>query len=223
MFGLVRVLRQKSSARGLGALALASLVAICLIGPSAASAKRAVVTLPQAQIGQPGNPGAAITPFTDAIYPSCSAAPASPPCQTVGSVGYPYGIGELEVTVSQYVGFLNTVDPSGNDRHNLFSSDESSTAWPKYGQINERTKARPGRHYSVAYPEWADKPYGFANFLRTARFANSLTNGKVLSKRTVSSAASPTSSTRSASRRTASAACTTCAIRRRPASARPAS
>jgi hypothetical protein len=187
MFGLARVLRQKSSARGLGALALGSLVAICLIGPSAASAKRAVVTLPQAQIGSPGNPGAAITPFTDAIYPSCSAAPASPPCQTVGSVGYPYGIGELEVTVSQYVGFLNTVDPSGSDRHNLFSSDESSTAWPKYGQINERTKARPGRHYSIAYPEWADKPYGFANFLRTARFANSLTNGKVLSKRTVSS------------------------------------
>jgi hypothetical protein len=185
----IRVHVQKSPLRGLGALALCSLVAIGLIGPSAASAKRAVVTLPMAQVGSPGNPGAAITPFTDAIYQSCSDAPASPPCQSVGSVGYPYGIGELEVTVRQYVGFLNTVDPSGNDRHNLFSSDESSTAWPKYGQINERTKARPGRHYSIAYPEWADKPYGFANFLRTARFANSLTNGKVLSKRTVSSGA----------------------------------
>src|SRR5262249_34869025 len=35
-----------------------------------------------------------------------------------------------------------------------------------------------------AYPEWADKPYGFAtSFVRAARFVNSLTNGKVLSRR----------------------------------------
>ena len=38
-----------------------------------------------------------------------------------------------------------------------------------------------GQHYSVAYPEWADKPFNFGNFSRAARFANSLTNGKVLS------------------------------------------
>jgi hypothetical protein len=153
-----------------------------LIAPAARAATRAVITVPIAQIGQPGNPAAAITPFTDAIYQSCSAAPASPPCQTVGSVGYPYGIGELEVTVSQYVAFLNTADPSGRNRHRLFSADETSSAWPKYGQLKFRKRARPGHHYSVAYPEWADKPYGFANFLRAARFANSLTNGRVLSK-----------------------------------------
>jgi len=40
----------------------------------------------------------------------------------------------------------------------------------------------------VSYPEWADKPYGFArSFLRAARFVNSLTNGKVLSRRTLGS------------------------------------
>ncbi len=132
-----------------------------------------------AKIGQPGNPGAAITPFTDAIYSSCSVAPASPPCQTVGSVGYPYGIGKLEVTVRQYVAFLNTADPTGRDKRDLYSANESSAAWPKYGEINSKQNARPGKHYSVAYPEWADKPYGFANFLRAARFANSLTNGNV--------------------------------------------
>jgi hypothetical protein len=44
-------------------------------------------------------------------------------------------------------------------------------------------RARPGSHYSVAYPEWADKPYGYADFLRAARFVNSLYNGSVLSKR----------------------------------------
>jgi hypothetical protein len=187
MFG-IRDLRTQPALRGLGLFAIGALVAIGLIGPSAASAKRAVVALPIAQVGSPGNPAVGIVPFTDAIYQSCTTAPqGGPPCQAVGGVSYPYGIGQLEVTVRQYVGFLNTVDPTGRDRHNLFSADESSTAWPKYGQINERTRAPRGRHYSVAYPEWADKPYGFANFLRTARFANSLTNGKVLSKRTVSS------------------------------------
>jgi formylglycine-generating enzyme required for sulfatase activity len=168
-----------------------SLIRLLLIGcaialvaaPAAAQAKRAVITVPITQIGQPGNPAAAITPFTDAIYSSCSADPVtSPPCQTVGAVGYPYGIGELEVTVSQYVAFLNTADPSGRNRQQLFSANETSSAWPKYGQIDFRKRARPGDHYSVAFPEWADKPYGFANFLRTARFANSLTNGRVLSR-----------------------------------------
>ena len=37
-------------------------------------------------------------------------------------------------------------------------------------------------------PEWADKPYGFANFLRSARFVNSLYNGRLLSKQAESDA-----------------------------------
>ena len=166
---------------------LAAFAALLLPATSGA-AKPAVVTLPMAQVGMPGNPAAAITPFADAIYQSCASDPTtSPPCQMVGGVSYPYGIGQLEVTVKQYVGFLNTVDPTGRDKHNLFSADESSSEWPKYGQINERTRAPSGRHYRVAYPEWADKPYGFATFLRSARFANSVTNGTLISKRTVAS------------------------------------
>lgn len=165
---------------------LAPLIVVAVIAPAVAGAKSKapVLTFPVAEVGSPGNPSASIVPFSDGIYPSCAAAPAGKNCLTVGSVPYSYGIGELEVTVSQYVAFLNTVDPRGRNQHRLFSKDESSVAWPKYGQINLRSKAAPGRHYRVAYPEWADKPYGFANFLRTARFANSVTNGKVLSKRT---------------------------------------
>src|SRR4029079_8276500 len=49
-----------------------------------------------------------------------------------------------------------------------------------------------GKHYSLAAPEWGDKPYGFANFLRAARFANSLDNGKVLSRKKGSVAGFPT-------------------------------
>ncbi len=84
--------------------------------------------------------------------------------------------------MKQYVAFLNTADPGATDRHDLYDATESSSAWPKYGQINKSGKAGKGQHYSVAYPEWADKPYGFANFLRAARFVNSLYNGRLLSK-----------------------------------------
>jgi hypothetical protein len=172
-----------------GALALLALLAAAfgaLAGPSVAgaSAKRAVVTVRTVEVGARGNASVAIVPFTDAAYQSCATAPqTSRGCQSVGGVTYGYGIGQLETTVKQWVAFLNTVDPAGTDRHDLYDPSESSSAWPKYGAINESVRARPGHHYSVAYPAWADKPYGFANFLRAARFTNSLFNGGLLSKR----------------------------------------
>ena len=48
-------------------------------------------------------------------------------------------------------------------------------------RLLERRPHRAATTRSAA-PEWADKPYGFANFLRAARFANSLYNGKLLAK-----------------------------------------
>ena len=138
------------------------------------------------KVGAPGNPSVGIVPFTDAVYQSCADAPqGKPACQSVGGVAYRYGIGQLEITVEQWVAFLNTVDPTGRDPHHLYNQTEGS-AWPKYGQVNFRSRARKGRHYSVAYPEWADKPYGFANFPRAARFVNSLYNGRLLSKQSSS-------------------------------------
>ena len=166
-------------------LALAAAAIVALAGPSGAmaSGKRAVVVVRTVEVGAPGNPSVAIVPFTDAAYQSCADAPQTQPaCQQVGGVNYRYGIGQLEIAVGQWVKFLNTVDPTGRDRHNLYDSTESSSVWPKYGQINASSGASTGRHYSVGYPEWADKPYGFANFLRAARFVNSLYNGRVLSK-----------------------------------------
>ena len=115
-------------------------------------------------------------------------APAGPPpCVTVGAVGYEFGIGEFEVTVSQYVTFLNTVDREGKNQHDLYIDHMSPTVWPKYGSISYAADAGAGEHYSVAYPEWADKPLNFGNFHRGARFVNSLTNGTVLSKQAESS------------------------------------
>jgi formylglycine-generating enzyme required for sulfatase activity len=163
-------------------IAMAALAAPAL---AAAAPPPSVLTFKTVKVGAPGDPSVGIVPFTDAVYSSCAevvAAEKQPPCQQVGGVGYRYGIGQLEVTVAQYVAFLNTVDPTGSNRHNLYSTNESSSEWPKYGQIDFSAGAAAGRHYSVASPEWADKPYGFANFLRSARFANSLYNGQLLAK-----------------------------------------
>ncbi|HTR75688.1 MAG TPA: hypothetical protein VMH33_10600 [Solirubrobacterales bacterium] len=154
--------------------------------------KPAVLTFKVAQVGDPGNPSVGIVPFTDAIYGSCAEAPAETniggkeklpdPCQQVGNVPYRFGIGELEVTVAQYVAFLNTVDPLGRNTHHLYSETESGAAWPRFGQIDFAAGAPAGHHYTAAAPEWLDKPYAFANFLRSARFANSLADGKVLAR-----------------------------------------
>jgi hypothetical protein len=177
--------RRRRVAPALVAIALAALVALAGPAASLAAPAPAVLTYKTAKVGAAGNPSVGIVPFNDAIYRTCEEAPETPkkPCQQVGAVKYGYGIGQLEVTVSQYVAFLNTVDPKGTNRHKLYSSDESSSAWPRFGQINFSAGAGKGRHYTVATPEWADKPYGFANFLRSARFANALYNGRLLSKK----------------------------------------
>lgn len=168
------------------ALSLSVLAAAALAAPaiSTAAPPPSILTFKTVKVGAPGNPSVGITPFKDAVYRSCDeAAKTRPPCQEVGAVGYGYGIGQLEVTVAQWVAFLNTVDPAGRNKRRLYSTNESSTAWPKYGQIDFAASVGKGRHYSVASPEWADKPYGFANFLRSARFVNSLYNGRVLSRK----------------------------------------
>ena len=186
------------------ALSLGLLVAaLALLAPAAAQAAMpgaptppAVLTFTTMNVGSPGNAGVGIIPFEDKIFKTCAEAPPpegkrKPACMEVGGVAYEYGIGELEVTVGQWVAFLNTVDPLGRNRHKLWSETESGEEWPRFGQIDYTEAAVSGRHYSPAAPEWADKPYGFANFLRAARFANSVDNGKVLSRKRVSVAGYP--------------------------------
>jgi formylglycine-generating enzyme required for sulfatase activity len=189
----------------------ASPTAVAVFGAQSGAAalsipKRGVVTITMAIVGDPGNPSVGVIQTfgltgnksqrveppentgSTGIYKSCSDAPPSPKrCLTVGSVRYKYGIGEFDVTVSQYVTFLNTVDPRGRNTFQLYFDDMSPTNWPKYGSISYSSSAALGQHYSVAYREWSDKPFNFANFTVAARFANSLTNGRVLSKTSSSS------------------------------------
>jgi hypothetical protein len=117
-----------SGARGAGsvrarlALALIATALGCL-GISTASSEGAVLTFKTVTVGAPGNPSVGIVPFTEAIYQSCADAPqSSKGCLMVGGVNYDYGIGQLEVTVKQYVAFLNTANPTGRDPHHLYSA-----------------------------------------------------------------------------------------------------
>ena len=149
-----------------------------------------------------------IVPFTDAIYQSCSTR-RRPRGITVGGVDYPYRIGQLEVTVKQWVTFLNTVDPDRQRQHGLYKQTESSAGWPKYGQINHSSSAPSGMHYSVAYPEWNDKPYSFANFLQCRPVRERASNGRLLSKRRAARTVSTTSPTGAALAGQTDAGCTT--------------
>jgi hypothetical protein len=167
--------------------------------PSGAPAAQGpgVVTVTVAIVGDPGNHSVGVVqtfatsldqgppveiPAGTGIYADCSQAPGPKSCLTVGEVDYEYGIGELEITVDQYVTFLNTVDPEGRNHDGLYDDHMNTTVWPKYGPIAYSADAAKGAHYAVAYPEWADKPFNFGSFRRGARFVNSLTNGEVLSR-----------------------------------------
>ncbi len=161
---------------------------VSLISVSGAQAgPRAVVDIDQVTVGSPGNPSTAVVPFTDAVYPSCSDAPSgSTNCLEIGDVSYRFQIGEIEVKLTQWVKFLNTVDPGGRNRFGLFSQFQKPSAWPQYGQVRRVVKAKEGQHYLLASDAWANKPYAFGNFLSAARFANSLSNGTLLDKSVVS-------------------------------------
>ncbi|MFJ1707473.1 hypothetical protein [Kitasatospora sp. NPDC088346] len=177
----------------LGRAALAACGASVLLAPSAGAAgagtgpsggaRGEVVTVTTARVGAPGNAAVGVVPFTDAVYGSCAdAPPGSAECLMVGGVDQPYEIGKFEVTVAQWVAFLNTVDRTGRDPHHLYDRTESSSAWPKYGPVDFSAAAADGHHYAVAFPQWADKPYGFADFLKAARFVNSLYNGRLIAR-----------------------------------------
>lgn len=163
-----------------------------------------VITLNTVSVMDPHNPKAWIIPFWNDVYASkaeClkafpsvraiieqNADPAvqtasSTNCMGVGKVGYNYQIAETELTVAQWVTFLNTVDPNGHNKHRLWDAAESSRVWPKYGSVNRNKRAPRGQHYYVASPEWANKPYNVADFTRAARLSNSLNNGQVIKRK----------------------------------------
>lgn len=163
------------------------------------------IKLNTVSVRSPGNRDAWIIPFWNDVYrskASCrkafpkvraqinkNADPAvqklsATSCMAVGGVKYKYQIAETELTVAQWVTFLNTVDPMGRNRHRLWDAAQSSRVWPKYGSINRNNRAPKGERYYVASPEWANKPYNVADFTRAARLANAIDNGRMSKKST---------------------------------------
>ena len=168
----------------------------------AVKGSRNVLSLNTVTVRAPRNRNAWIIPFWNDVYKNTASCEAALPavmeavaqnadpavqavsatsCMGIGRVSYTYRIAETELTVAQWVKFLNTVDPRGRNRHRLWDAAQSSRVWPKYGSVNRNKRAPKGQRYYVANPQWADKPYNVADFTRAARLANSLNNGELIS------------------------------------------
>ncbi len=124
------------------------------------------------RVGDPGNAALPIDNFNP-TFPTPKAAD-----EFVGAVAYEYEIGRFEVTVAQYVQFLNAVDPEGSNARQLWDPLMDPSTNPKYGSVRRVSDAPVGDHFRVAFPVWENKPIGFIDFFRAARFINALHNGK---------------------------------------------
>ena len=131
---------------------LAALVLACFLAPLPLQA----ITIETVPVGNPGN-AADMQPFG-----------------TIGAVDHEFEIGETEVTNAQYVAFLNTVDPSGANPHDIYNSKMMSDA---LGGVDFSAAAAAGMKYTAKSGR-ADDPVVFVSFYDAARFANWLHNGQ---------------------------------------------
>lgn len=95
-----------------------------------------------------------------------------------GSVAYTYHITTTEVTNAQYTSFLNAVDPTGSNPHDVYNPDmTNATGFAVVkGGINFTPTAPDGAKYA-AKPNYGDKPVNYVSFFDAARFANWMMTG----------------------------------------------
>ena len=117
----------------------------------------AAVTIDMVPVGNPGN---ANDPSTGSLY---------------GAVPYAYNIGKYEVTVGQYVEFLNAKDPTGANMLGLYNSAMSNANF--FGGINFTPGNPSGNKYS-AIAGRENHPANFTTWWDAIRFANWLHNGQ---------------------------------------------
>jgi formylglycine-generating enzyme len=113
------------------------------------------------------------SPITMAWSPVGNAGNAADPSTGFGAVDYTYNIGTSDVTVSQYVAFLNSNDPTGVDPLDLYNINMSSTQ----GGVSVNAGAASGNKYSVIAGTGNNR-MNFVNFFDAMRFANWLDNGQ---------------------------------------------
>lgn len=140
-------------------------------------------------VADPGNAPIAIDGFTP---PNSATVPAqqdnNPGYQVVGGVPYTYQIGQYEITASQYVSFLNAVDPTGDNpiqpwtNTRLYENRFSPIENPEQGQIIRLEHAKNGQHYALSDESWANKPMMWAHFFQYLYFVNALYNGTIVAE-----------------------------------------
>ncbi len=91
-----------------------------------------------------------------------------------GAVDYSYNIDKYDVTVSQYVEFLNAKDLTGADPLGLYNSRISHAT---LGGVSYNAGATDGDKYGILSGD-ANHPINFVTFYDALRFANWLNNGQ---------------------------------------------
>ena len=161
----------KRNTDGLRRLLAAMLVAVSTSRPVSAQ-----VTFDWATVGNPGN-----APDT-LVMDKPNGSVAGDGTSGYGSVAYDYRISKHDVTNSQYVTFLNTVDPSGANSllytSNMTNLTIGGTPYPAFtGGIDRNLAAAEGSRYSVKTGQ-ENYPVVQINWSRAARFVNWLANGQ---------------------------------------------
>ncbi len=136
---------------GVSAFVVASLAVLIQIAPAHA------VTIDWVTVGDPGNT-ADTTGFPN----------------PAGAVADAFQIMKFEWTNSQYVEFLNAVDPNGTNPNAIYNTSMGSDA---RGGISFDTNASTGSKYAPR-TNMGDKPVNFVSWFDAARVANWLQNGQ---------------------------------------------
>ena len=128
-------------------------LAVALVPVLAPLAASAQVTINWSPVGNPGN-AADLT--TGSLY---------------GAVPYSYNIGTYDVTVAQYVDFLNSNDPTAANTLGLYNSDMATSSG-----ISNHGAGNGNRYF---YTNTGPDPVTNVTWYDAIRFANWLDNGQV--------------------------------------------
>jgi formylglycine-generating enzyme required for sulfatase activity len=94
---------------------------------------------------------------------------------TYGAVSQTFDIMKFEFTNQQYVQFLNSVDPNGNQPNNIYASNMGGPSFD-LGGISFTGGATAGSKYAVRQ-NMGNKPVNYVSWFDAARVANWLHNG----------------------------------------------
>jgi hypothetical protein len=168
------------------------LLALLLIGRSV----EAVVTYELVTVGDAGNGRSQLKIVRFRCFPraacrrrrhlSCRSTAhrrAAPDATGYGGVGYSYAIGKYEVTISQWVTFLQAV-ASANDTYGVWNPQMSSSGY----SAGISQTGSPGNYTYAAIPPLGvtppgaasagNRPIAYLNWFSSARFANWMANGQ---------------------------------------------